>query len=131
MLMVGLISNTTHGQFTCEMLHWTQELAVVHAVGQSHSVTGVNESHVEDSFHGRLIEAGESLPGVRWLHLSRGHNSDKSRQQIQAQTKPSFSVIFLNAFKYFYVIHQPCSRWKQRHWDRDHRQNNSRLVELS
>lgn len=38
---------------------------------------------------------------------------------------------FLNAYKYFYVIHQPCSRWKQRHWDRDHRQNNSRLVELS
>lgn len=56
-----------------------EELAVVHGIGKSHSVMGVNESHVEDGFHGGLIEAGEGFPGIRWLHLSRGQNSDNSR----------------------------------------------------
>lgn len=65
------------------MLQWTlkQGLAVVHAVGQSHSVVGVDESHVEDSFHSGLIEAGEGFPGIRWLHLSRGHNSANRRRR--------------------------------------------------
>lgn len=39
----------------------------------------VKESHVEDGFHGRLVEAGEGFPGICWLHLSRGHDSDKNR----------------------------------------------------
>ena len=60
-----------------------EELAVVHGIGESHSVLRVNESHVEDSFHSRLIEAGEGFPGICWLHLSCGHNSDNSRYPHQ------------------------------------------------
>ena len=58
-----------------------EELAVVHGVGQSHCPMGVNESYVENSFHCGLIEAGEGFPGIRWLHLSRGNNSDNSRYE--------------------------------------------------
>lgn len=65
------------------MFHWTlkQELAVIHGVGQSHSLMGVHESYVEDSFHGGLIKAWKGFPGIRWLHLSRSHHSDNSRYE--------------------------------------------------
>lgn len=62
---------------------WTvdteRRTTVVHGVGQSHGLLRVNEGDVEDCFHSGLIKAGEGFPGIRRLHLSRGHNSVNSR----------------------------------------------------
>jgi len=63
-------------------LEQKQELAMIQGVGQSHSLMGMNESHVKDSFHSWLIKAGEGFPGIRWLHLSCCHNSDKAENSV-------------------------------------------------
>lgn len=44
------------------------------AVGQCHRSLRVEQRDVKAGLHGRLVEAGESLPGVRRLHLGGGED---------------------------------------------------------
>lgn len=88
-----------------------EELAVVHGVGQSHGPVWMNECHVEDGFHRGLIEAGEGFPGICRLHLSCGHNSDKSRYEnriINAQIKCYYT---LDTLTIHYSPGWMCSRY--------------------
>lgn len=56
------------------------------SVGECYGSVLVHQSDVEVRFHGRLIEAGESLPGVCRLHLGGGNNPDRKQKEQQLNT---------------------------------------------
>ena len=56
---------------------------VVDGVGQGHCLQRVNHRQAEDRLHGGLVEAGERLPGVGWLHLCGGKDSVQNTSQSE------------------------------------------------
>lgn len=82
------------------MLQWTlgeeRELAVVHGVGQSHSLLGVNESDMENSFHRWFVKAWEDCPGICGLQLSQCHNSDGAEKSTEVcERHPALFLFYL------------------------------------
>lgn len=67
------------------------------AVRQSYSVSVVDDGDGEDGFHGWLIEARESFPGVRRLHLRGSDNSAKYHIYVFTRERHRFSDTYIQS----------------------------------
>lgn len=65
-----------------------EEPTQLSAVGECHGVFVMEQSDVEGGFESRLIEAGESLPGVGGLHLSGGDHPETGSSRSCIQVSP-------------------------------------------